>query len=151
MQDYIDAVNATTGISTGYEIKPVIKTFADKAAGATDAVKALAEKITPPDKLVDPLITSVNIPDASKTKSINAAEFAVKDFELPVLENPIVYPAIVSQTGPRIDVYLATVGCRPGKSEWNTGAIATWWKEAGAELPSGKTKNNKDVVINSYR
>ena len=152
MQDYIvnrDVELKDIGQEAGYNSDPKIKTFAEKTPGATDAVKALAEKITPPDKLVDPLITSVNIPDASKTKSINAAEFAVKDFELPVLENPIVYPAIVSYTGPRIDVYLATVKCRPGKSEWNTGAIATWWKEAGAELPSGKTKNNKDVVINS--
>lgn len=70
----------------------------------------------------------IDVPSGSIDLGIKAAQIARKD--LGVRESS---PG--SKTGPRIDQYLETVGCRPGFGDWSTGAIATWYKEAGLPIP----------------
>jgi len=41
-----------------------------------------------------------------------------------------------SLSGPRVDVMLGNVKCRPGKAPWHAAAVTTWFIEAGAPIPT---------------
>ena len=64
---------------------------------------------------------------------------AAIDFDAGVKETDIEFPKTKSFTGPEINEYLTNIACTPGSAPWNIGAVATWFKAAGAELPNGMT------------
>lgn len=68
----------------------------------------------------------------SKQKGLEAAAKALAD--IGVTDDPI-----GSNTGPRVDVYLQSIGCRPKMSSWGNGCIATWLKEVGLPIPPTKS------------
>lgn len=69
-----------------------------------------------------------NVSKDSLEAGIKAAQIALND--IGVKET---MPG--SKTGTRVDQYLQNVGCRPTLGEWASGAIATWFKEAGLPIP----------------
>ena len=117
----------------------------------TDKDKAVIELTSPKEPNNNDLVVALDalITSAQKTKSIKVAELALADLNKPILEDIIVSPNTTSYKGARVNVYLSTVNCNPGNVPWGTGAVATWWKEAGAELPSGKSKANKKFLLNA--
>ena len=68
---------------------------------------------------------------------IKAAKIATKDANDDVQEVPS-----GSLSGPRVDVMLKNVSCRPGKAPWHCAAVATWWKEAGLPNPPASSASN---------
>ena len=70
-----------------------------------------------------------SVTEKSKQKGLDAVAIALDD--IAVREEPS-----GSLSGPRVDVYLQNIGCRPGQSPWGNGCIATWTKEAGLPIPS---------------
>jgi hypothetical protein len=80
------------------------------------------------DSTVDTFIET-QLTEASKQKGVDVARIALQDVGITDLP-------IGSKTGPRVDVYLQNINCRPGRSEWGNGCIATWTKEAGLPLPT---------------
>ena len=117
----------------------------------TDKDKAVIELTSPKEPTNNDLVVALDalITSAQKTKSIKVAKLALTDLNKPILEDIIVSPNTTSYKGARVNEYLSTVNCNPGNVPWGTGAVATWWKEAGAELPSGKSKANKKFLLNA--
>jgi hypothetical protein len=68
--------------------------------------------------------------DKTIDTGIKVATIANKDVNDLVGEEPS-----GSLSGPRVDVMLNTVKCRPGKAPWHAAAVAAWFKEAGAPIP----------------
>jgi len=64
--------------------------------------------------------------------SLTAGKEAAK---LAVIDVNVAETTPGSRTGPRIDVYLQNINCRPTLGDWGNGAVATWYKEAGLPLP----------------
>lgn len=77
---------------------------------------------------IDENLVLLTVTKDSLESGIKAAQIALKD--VGTTEST---PG--SRTGPRIDQYLANIGCRPTLGEWSVGAIATWCIEAGLPIP----------------
>jgi hypothetical protein len=94
----------------------------------------------------DPVSLTIPVIHDDATLSLGAkvANAAIKDYNNKVRENPILPGKKFSMTGPRVDAYLKVIHCDPGKP-WALAAVATWFKESGAEIPSGKG-NAEDAV-----
>ena len=83
------------------------------------------------------LTTTITHDDATLSLGAKVANAAIKDYNDKVRENPIQPGKKFSMTGPRVDAYLKVINCDPGKP-WGVAAVAAWFKESGAEIPTGK-------------
>jgi hypothetical protein len=73
---------------------------------------------------------TATISDTTIDTGIKVATIANKDVNNLVGEEPS-----GSLSGPRVNVMLANVKCRPGKAPWHAAAVTTWFIEAGAPIP----------------
>ena len=64
--------------------------------------------------------------------SLNAGKEAAK---LAITDVNVTETTPGSRTGPRVDVYLQNINCRPTLGDWGNGAVATWHKESGLPIP----------------
>lgn len=114
-----------------YEFVP-IAIVTDTPSAVTSGAKNLAKGLVV-DSLTVPVIQS----DATLSLGAKVANAAIKDYNDKVRENPIKAGKKFSMTGPRVDAYLKVIHCDPGKP-WALAAVAAWFKESGAEIPTGK-------------
>lgn len=70
----------------------------------------------------------ISLTEESRQKGLDVVQRALQD--VGVTDVPI-----GSKTGPRVDVYLQNIQCRPKKAEWGNGCIATWMLESGLPIP----------------
>lgn len=77
---------------------------------------------------IDKNLLVFDVTNDSIDPGIKAAQIAIND--IGVKEDS---PG--SKTGVRVNQYLENVSCRPGLGEWSSGAVATWYKEAGLPIP----------------
>jgi len=155
-----DHTRAIIAVSVPVKTIPTEKIFVDKIDEnvedeelkiLTAKDKAVIDLTKPKEPNDNDLVVALNalITSAQKTKSIKVAKLALTDLNKPILEDIIVSPNTTSYKGARVNEYLSTVNCNPGNVPWGTGAVATWWKEAGAELPSGQSKAGKKFLLNA--
>ena len=125
------------------------KTESNPAEIVTDHEEPLETAVEDPYEYVEPeappadpeyseedVVEHQDLPTESKDLGIKIALAAQKDFADGVKEDPIAPGKKFSFKGTRVNEYLATIKCSPGMAPWSTAAIATWFKTAGAEIPT---------------